>query len=194
MEAASTLRGGRVTPMPGRLIRVSAVRDLLTAQAARYATGEFPDLSDPFERDMFNTYRSYTFPESFPMPIAGRSDDRGSLFECVRAGGGPGQTFVSHTRPGVTRGEHYHLKKVERFVVISGSGRISLRKLFSDDVVSFPVGGEAPAIVDMPTMWAHSITNTGSSDLVTLFWTDHLFDPERPDTYAEPVLQAVSVS
>jgi UDP-2-acetamido-2,6-beta-L-arabino-hexul-4-ose reductase len=79
-------------------------------------------------------------------------------------------------------------------VVIAGEAQIRLRRLFSDDVVSFAVSGDAPQIVDMPTMWAHSITNTGSGDLVTLFWTDHLFDPERPDTYAEPVLQRVGVA
>lgn len=194
MEAASTPSAGRLAPTLGKLTRVAALHDLLVAQAARYATGELPDLSDPFQRDLFNTYRSYTFPQSFPLPIAGHTDDRGSLYECVRAAGGPGQTFVSTTRPGITRGEHFHLNKVERFVVIAGTGQIRLRKLFTNEVVSFDVVGASPQIVDMPTMWAHSITNTGLNALVTLFWTDELFNADRPDTYAEPVLQVVGVS
>lgn len=178
----------------GAAVRVSAVRDLLAAQAARYASGEIPDLSDPLHRDLFNTYRSYTFPRAFPIPITAHSDDRGSLFECVRAHGGPGQTFLSTSRPGITRGEHFHLNKVERFVVVSGTGQIRLRRLFTDDVVTFDVSGEAPTIVDMPTMWAHSVSNTGSGDMVTLFWAADLFDPSRPDTYAEPVLLQQKVS
>ena len=105
----------------------------------------------------------------------------------VRAHGGQGQTFVSTTRPGITRGEHFHLRKVERFVVLSGRARISLRRLFSEEVVSFDVTGGDPSVVDMPTMWAHNITNTGSDELTTLFWTQELFDPAAPDTYAEPV-------
>lgn len=192
MEAALKPTSG-VTRVSGRPTRVTAIRDLLAAQAACYATGEFPDLSDPFERDLFNTYRASTFPQSFPVPITKHSDERGSLFECVRAHGGTGQTFLSTSRPGVTRGEHFHLNKVERFVVISGRGQIRLRRLFTESVVAFDVDGESPVIVDMPTMWAHSVTNTGATDLVTLFWTDDLFDPEHPDTYPEHVLTAQKV-
>lgn len=173
----------------GRPTRVTALRDLLAAQAQCYRSGEIPDLSDDFERDLFNTYRSYTFPQLFPLPVTVHSDERGTLFECVRARGGTGQTFWSTSRPGVTRGEHFHLAKVERFLVVRGRGQIRLRRLFTDEVVCFDVDGDAPSIVDMPTMWAHSITNTGPDDMATLFWTDALFDSERPDTYPEPVIR-----
>ena len=96
--------------------------------------------------------------------------------------------FSSTTRPGHTRGEHFHLRKIERFVVLAGTGEIALRRLFDDQVVTFNVSGTEPAIVDMPTMWAHAITNTGSADLTTLFWADELFDPDRSDTYPEKVV------
>lgn len=105
----------------------------------------------------------------------------------MKAHGGAGQTFCSTTRPGVTRGEHFHLAKVERFVVLRGSADISLRRVGDTDVVRFPVSGDEPVVIDMPTMWAHNITNTGPDELLTLFWTNELFDPERPDTWPEPV-------
>ena len=152
-----------------------------------YDTGDVPPLLTDLDLDLFNTLRAARFPEHYPLALSPRTDSRGSLVEVVRAHGGQGQTFVSTTKPGITRGEHYHLRKVERFVVLSGHARISLRKLFTDEVVSFDVTGAAPAIIDMPTMWVHNITNTGASELTTLFWTHELFDPASPDTFPQAV-------
>jgi UDP-2-acetamido-2,6-beta-L-arabino-hexul-4-ose reductase len=90
----------------------------------------------------------------------------------------------------MTRGEHFHLRKVERFVVLAGRATITLRRMFSHETTAFAVSGTQPCVVDMPTLWTHNITNTGSSHLTTLFWTHELFDPGRPDTYAEPVVGA----
>ena len=101
--------------------------------------------------------------------------------------GSEGQTFVSTSKPGVVRGQHFHLRKFERFVVLEGEARISLRRLLSKEVYSFDVNGDSPAIVDMPTLWAHNITNIGASTLTTMFWTNALFDPAHPDTYPEEV-------
>lgn len=90
--------------------------------------------------------------------------------------------------PGISRGDHFHRRKIERFTVLAGSATISLRKLSTDRVHEFVVNGEEPAAVDMPTGgWSHKITNTGDETLYTSFWTDDLFDPERPDTIAEAV-------
>jgi UDP-2-acetamido-2,6-beta-L-arabino-hexul-4-ose reductase len=83
---------------------------------------------------------------------------------------------------------------VERFIVLSGTAEITLRRLFHDDLVKFEVSGDRPALVDMPTMWAHAITNTGMQDLTTLFWTDEIFNPELTDTYAEPVARSRSAA
>jgi UDP-2-acetamido-2,6-beta-L-arabino-hexul-4-ose reductase len=94
---------------------------------------------------------------------------------------------VSTTRPGITRGDHFHLRKVERFAAVAGHARISLRRVLGSEVVSFDVDGERPVAVDMPTMWVHNITNTGDCELTTLFWTDTLHDPAAPDTYWEKV-------
>lgn len=150
-------------------------------------TGEFPDLSTDFRIDLFNAYRAALFPAQYPIALTPHSDERGSFVETVRARGGEGQTSFSTTVPGVTRGEHYHLRKIERFAVIAGRARISLRRMFTDEVIDFDVDGERPAAIDMPVGWVHNITNTGTQTLLTQFWSHELFRPDAPDTFAEPV-------
>jgi UDP-2-acetamido-2,6-beta-L-arabino-hexul-4-ose reductase len=152
-----------------------------------YRTGEIPELADRFDVRLFNTYRSHCFPARYPMPLPRHADARGELVEAVKVRGGAGQTFCSSTRPGVTRGEHFHLAKVERFVVVRGEAEIALRRVLHGDVVRFRVSGTEPALVDMPTMWVHNITNVGDGELLTLFWANEIFDPARPDTYPEAV-------
>lgn len=159
----------------------------LTGYHRLYCRGEIPDLTSTFDRDLFNTYRSYTFPQFAPVRLVRHADARGSFFEVIRSHGGSGQSSFSTTVPGITRGEHFHRRKVERFTVLSGEARISLRRLFSDDVIDFDVGGQQPVAVDMPTMWAHKITNTGSVPLYTSFWTNDIFNPDNPDTITEVV-------
>ena len=149
--------------------------------------GEIPALQGAFEVDLFNTYRARLMPQSFPKPLEPRTDARGRLVETVRTHGRGGQTFVSTTVPGATRGEHFHLRKFERFIVIEGAATIRLRKLFSDEVIDFHVSGDQPVAIDMPTMWVHNLTNTGPAPATTVFWTDTLFDPENPDTYPQSV-------
>ncbi len=175
-----------VTP-EGRPMRVSELLVQLRAFCDDYSRGGLPDLTDRFDRALFNTYRSFCFPDQYPIYPPLRSDNRGGLFEAVRCRGGQTQVFFSSTHPGATRGNHFHLRKVERFLVLDGSAVIALRRLFRDEVVKFRVSGDRPAIIDIPTMWTHSITNVGSKELLTLFWADELLDPQRSDTYAERV-------
>ena len=152
-----------------------------------YATGEIPDLADAFDRDLFNTYRSYTVEAQTPIRLTRHADSRGSFFEIIRSHGGPGQSSFSTTVPGITRGDHYHRRKVERFTVLAGQATISVRRLFTDKVLEFTVTGDEPVAVDMPTMWSHNITNTGDQVLYTSFWTNDIFNPSHPDTIAEEV-------
>jgi len=184
-DAAALLLGAE--PVPTHRMTVSRVEERLRYFATVYRGGEIPDLTSRFDVRLFNTYRSHCFPGHAPMPLARHADARGELVEAVRVHGGGGQTFCSSTRPGITRGEHYHLAKVERFVVVAGEAEIALRRLFTDDVVRFRVSGDEPVAVDMPTMWAHNITNVGDGELLTLFWANELHDPARPDTYPEKV-------
>lgn len=179
--------GDRVVAPAGTATTVAQILATLQSFFAVYRNGEIPPLLTDLDVDLFNTLRAALFPHHYPIPLPPRSDHRGALVEVVRCHGGTGQTFVSTTRTGVTRGEHFHLRKVERFVVLSGQASIRLRRLFTEEVVTFEVDGERPCVVDMPTGWAHNITNTGDTELTTLFWTNELFDPERPDTYPEPV-------
>lgn len=168
-----------VSGLLGRLRGVSAV----------YAEGEIPDIASPFSRNLFNTYRSYTFPTHAPVRISRNADARGSFFEIVRSRGGSGQSSFSTTVAGVTRGDHFHRRKIERFTVLSGRAVIRLRRLFTEDVIEFHVDGESPVAIDMPTMWSHSIQNTGHQLLYTAFWTNDIFDPSAPDTIDEAVIR-----
>ena len=93
------------------------------------------------------------------------------------------------SRYGVTRGDHFHLNKVERFLVVQGEAVIRIRKVLSDEVWEYRVSGDAPSPVDMPTLHTHSIENVGKGDLLTLFWTHDLFDPAIPDTFADKVIK-----
>lgn len=189
-DAADLLTGKMAVAGQSPRERVETVSGLLgriVSLAQNYRTGEIPDISDAFDRDLFNTYRSYTFPEQTPIVLTRRADDRGSFFEMIRSHGGGSQSSFSTTEPGIGRGDHFHRRKVERFTVLAGTARISLRRMFSDRVFSFDVNGEEPVAIDMPTMWAHNIVNTGSGKLYTSFWTNDLFDPANPDTIPEMV-------
>ena len=176
----------------GRPTMVSEVVTLLSGFDEIYRRGEIPTLPDQFTVDLFNTYRSYLFPDRYPHHPQLHSDPRGDLVETSRAHGGTSQGFVSTTRPGMTRGDHYHLHKIERFFVVRGTAEISLRRLLDDKVVTFRLDGTRPGFVDMPTLWVHNITNVGDEDLVTVFWADQLLDPVNPDQYPERVHLEVS--
>jgi UDP-2-acetamido-2,6-beta-L-arabino-hexul-4-ose reductase len=171
----------------GSPLKVSALLERLSRMTAAYQGGIIPDLRHPLDLRLFNTLRSYLYPKHYPVPLTLRTDDRGALFEAVKSDNG-GQIFMSTTHPGITRGNHFHTRKVERFLVVSGEAEIRLRKLFADEIVTFRVSGTQPAYVDMPTFHTHSLVNTGDSELVTLFWSNEIFDPADADTYAEPVV------
>jgi UDP-2-acetamido-2,6-beta-L-arabino-hexul-4-ose reductase len=183
-DAATLLLGVGDAHSPVRRT-VRELADQLDHFATAYRTGEIPSLADRFDVRLFNTYRSHLAPA--PLGLTQHADARGTLVETVKVHGGGGQTFCSTTVPGVTRGQHFHLAKVERFVVVRGQAEICLRRVLHDEVLRFEVSGDEPAVVDMPAMWAHNITNTGSGELVTLFWSNDLFDAANPDTYAETV-------
>ena len=179
--------GQRIRPT-GTEIGVLEVWELLQEFHRSYTpAGEIPDLSSKFRIDLFNKYRAVLFPYHYPISLVQHSDLRGTFVETVRCRGGEGQSSFSTTVPGVTRGEHYHLSKIERFAVIQGTARISLRKMFHDQIIDFDVSGDEPVAIDMPVGWVHNITNTGDQVLLTQFWSHELFRPEAPDTFAQSV-------
>lgn len=165
---------------------VKQVWDTLAEFRSTYQGADVPDVTEDFRLDLFNTYRAGLFPASYPLALTPRADQRGRLVEGIRSHGAGGQVFVSTTNEGFTRGEHFHLRKIERFAVLSGRAEIALRRELTDEVVTFVVSGDDPVAIDMPTMWTHNITAIGG-EATTLFWTNELFDPDHPDTYWESV-------
>jgi len=146
-----------------------------------------PALKGQFELELYHTFRSYFEPASLEWRAEPRTDARGTLFEIFKQAQG-GQTFFSTTKPGIIRGNHYHTRKIEKFCVLQGQAVIRMRRIGTKDVLEFPVSGSAPSAVEMPVFYAHHIENTGAGELVTLFWSNEVFDPADPDTFAESVI------
>jgi len=117
-----------------------------------------------------------------------KTDPRGWLFELTKSKAF-GQVFVSSTLPGVTRGNHYHDSKIEKFCLVQGDAIIRLRKLDSGEVIEYPVNDREIRITDIPPGYTHSIENVGATPMIVLFWANEIFDPDRPDTHMEFVLK-----
>jgi UDP-2-acetamido-2,6-beta-L-arabino-hexul-4-ose reductase len=164
--------------------KVSEVLALLKDYKKQYLqNGEIPVIKDLFEFNLFNNFRSYIDHKThFPVKLTQHSDSRGSFVEVIRLGIG-GQCSFSTTAPGVTRGNHYHTRKIERFAVIRGKALIQLRKIGTDEVLDFYLEGEEPSYVDMPIWYTHNIKNIGNEILYTIFWINEPFNPNDPDTY-----------
>ncbi len=164
--------------------KVSEALALLNEYKAKYFEGgEIPVLKDKFEHNLFNTYRTYIDHKNyFPVKFTQHTDPRGAFVEVIRLGIG-GQCSFSTTVPGITRGNHYHTRKIERFAVIKGKALIQLRKIDTDEILNFHLDGNEPAYVDMPIWYTHNIKNIGDEELYTIFWINEPYDPEDPDTY-----------
>jgi len=165
-------------------IKVSALLSLLKQYYECYfQNGIIPDISNTFERNLFNTFVCYIDHESFfPFMLKTNTDNRGSFVEIIKLNSG-GQVSFSTTVPGITRGNHFHIRKAERFAVIKGKARIDIRRIGTDKILSFDLGGNNPSFVDMPIWFTHNITNIGNDELLTMFWISEHFDPSDPDTY-----------
>lgn len=168
--------------------KVSEVLGYLEAYKSLYMdSGVIPELKDRFEINLFNTFRCYMDIKShFPVKFVKHTDPRGAFVEVIRLNVG-GQVSFSTTVPGITRGNHYHTRKIERFAVIKGKALIQLRKIGTDEVMDFYLDGNEPAYVDMPIWYTHNIKNIGDEELYTNFWINEWFDPSDPDTYFETV-------
>jgi UDP-2-acetamido-2,6-beta-L-arabino-hexul-4-ose reductase len=168
--------------------KVSEILSILENYRAQYFENNIiPEIHNRFELNLFNTFRSYfDVPGHYPVLLKKNSDNRGCFVETVKTSTG-GQFSYSTTHPGITRGDHFHTRKIERFAVISGKAAIELRRIGTTEVLHFELDGKQPAFVDMPVWYTHNITNTGSDELLTLFWINEFFDPSDPDTFFEKV-------
>jgi UDP-2-acetamido-2,6-beta-L-arabino-hexul-4-ose reductase len=149
--------------------------------------GQIPMLENTFDYQLFNTYRCYMdLANYYPRKYIQHRDNRGAFTELIRADVS-GQSSFSTTVPGITRGNHFHTRKIERFSVIKGKALIQLRRVGTDKVFEFLLDGDSPSYVDMPIWFTHNITNIGDDTLYTYFWINEPFDPANPDTYIEKI-------
>lgn len=169
-------------------LKVSALLKILeTFKEGYFNRGEIPDINSPGMRNLWNTFLCYIDHQSFfPFHLKLNTDDRGSFVETVKLNSG-GQISFSTTVPGITRGNHFHTRKAERFAVIKGKATIELRRIGTDKVLTFELDGSQPSFVDMPIWFTHNITNVGDEDLYTIFWINEHYDASDPDTYFEKV-------
>lgn len=145
-----------------------------------------PDMQDGFTKRLYATYLSYLETADFAYNLVQRPDARGVLAEFVKQPGF-GQVFVSRTKPGITRGNHFHHTKTEKFLVLEGEAVIRFRHILSKEVIEYRVSGREFRVVDIPPAYTHSIENVGTGEMVVLFWANEIFDPARADTYDLPV-------
>lgn len=186
ISAGLTGKSGVIAP-EGRAMSVSELHKRLLENHHAYHANIFPDLTDPFDLALFNAYRTGGYPNHCPMKLTMNIDKRGALFETSKAMAGS-QTFLSTTVPGQTRGDHFHINLVERFVVVSGRATIRVRKVLTDEIQSFEVSGEEPVAIDMPPLHTHHLVNDSDCDVITFFWSHRLFNSSNPDTYADQVI------
>ena len=168
-------------------ITLGEIVDLLYSFKEMPGNLQLPDVGNPIVKKLYSTYLSYLPKEKFSYPATMICDDRGSFTEIIRTPD-RGQFSVNISKPGITKGEHWHNTKNEKFIVVHGSGLIRLRKLDSNEIIEYKVSGKNIRVIEMIPGYTHSIVNTSDSDdLVTLIWANEPFDPNRPDTYFEKV-------
>lgn len=169
-------------------IRVSEVLSLLKNFKQLYlSNSSIPKFNSQFELNLFNTFRSFIDLKSFfPVFYKQHFDTRGSFTELIRLHSG-GQISFSTTVPGITRGNHFHTRKIERFSVIKGNALIQLRKIDDTEILEFYLDGNKPGFVDMPVWYTHNIKNIGDDELLTVFWINEFYDNNDPDTFLETV-------
>jgi UDP-2-acetamido-2,6-beta-L-arabino-hexul-4-ose reductase len=178
----------RILLNPDTTIKVSDILNKLESYKTDYLKNSIiPEIDNSFDINLFNTYRSYIDHKShFPVSYKLNTDDRGDFVEVMKLKTG-GQVSYSTTKPGITRGNHYHTRKIERFAVIKGKAKICLRKVDKTEIAEFIISGDEPAFVDMPVWYTHNITNIGDENLTTLFWINEFYNPDDPDTFFETV-------
>ncbi len=146
-----------------------------------------PDMTEnSFSKKLYSTYLSYLPKDGLAYPLKMNVDARGSFTEVVKSAD-RGQVSINISKPGITKGNHWHHTKNEKFLVVSGKGVIRFRKIGEEEIIEYHVSGEKLEVVDIPTGYTHSIVNEGDSDMVTLMWCNECFNPDKPDTMYVPV-------
>lgn len=171
---------------PVHTIKLGEIASLISSFKDSREQRSIPNMADPFTKKLYATYLSYLPSDQFSYPLKMNVDARGSFTEFIKTPD-RGQVSVNISKPGITKGNHWHHTKNEKFLVVSGEGIIRFRKICSDEIIEYHVSGEKLEVVDIPTGYTHNISNTGETDLVTVMWCNELFDQDRPDTVFEAV-------
>lgn len=163
-------------------ITLGEITDLLYSFKKSREDRSVPNMSDPFIKKLYSTYLSYIPEDKFSYDLEMNTDQRGSFTEFLKTKD-RGQISINISKPCITKGNHWHHTKNEKFLVVSGKGVIRFRKVDSEKVIEYFVSGDRLEVVDIPTGYTHNIENLGETDMVTIMWANELFNPNKPDTY-----------
>ncbi|MDO4188424.1 MAG: capsular polysaccharide biosynthesis protein CapF [Lachnospiraceae bacterium] len=167
-------------------VELGKIADIIYSFKKSRENFEVPDISNEFEKKLYSTYLSFLPKDDFAYNLDIKADDRGSFTEFLRTDD-KGQVSVNVAKPGITKGNHWHHTKNEKFLVVSGEAVIAFRKYGEDEVIEYRVNGSEMKVVDIPCGYIHNIQNVGNTDLVTVMWANEAFNPDKPDTYFEKV-------
>lgn len=184
-HSQDSYRFGKVEPV--YLVRLGRLAELIESFRKSRDTLMLPNMDDGLTSRLYATYLSFLPTDEFSYGLQTKEDERGALAEFIKSPGF-GQIFVSRTKRGVIRGNHYHHTKVEKFLVLGGKGIIRFRNILGDAVLSYPIDGREFKVVDIPPGYTHSIENIGDTEMVVLFWASEIYDSDNPDTEFLPVL------
>jgi UDP-2-acetamido-2,6-beta-L-arabino-hexul-4-ose reductase len=163
-------------------ITLGEIVDLILSFKQSREVRSIPDMSNGFIKKLYSTFLSYLPEDKFSYELKMNVDQRGSFTEFIKTPD-RGQVSVNVSKPGITKGNHWHHTKNEKFLVVSGKGVIRFRKLDSSDIIEYFVSGEKLEVVDIPPGYTHNIENLGDKDMVTVMWANEYFDSQKPDTY-----------
>jgi len=186
LNAKTQLTSNYCEVLPTYTTSVGELAELIRSYKENRYLLHIADMSDEFTKKLYATYTSYLPTDIFSYPLKMNTDDRGSFTEFLRTPD-RGQISVNISKPGITKGNHWHQTKTEKFLVVKGSGVIRFRRIGTAEVVEYNVNGEKPEVVDIPVGYTHNIENTGNYDMVTVMWANEPFDPDIPDTIYEKV-------
>ena len=185
--AGNESKAGKFCEVPVvHIVTLGEIVDLIKGFKASRKTLQVANMANEFEKKLYSTYLSYLPADQFSYPLKMNVDNRGSFTEIIRTVE-RGQFSVNIAKPGITKGNHWHHTKNEKFLVVSGKGLIQFRKIDTEEVIDYYVSGDKMEVVDIPPGYTHNIKNTGDTDLVTFMWANEVFNPDKPDTYFQEV-------
>jgi UDP-2-acetamido-2,6-beta-L-arabino-hexul-4-ose reductase len=168
---------------PVHVVTLGRIVELIHSFRESRVSLQVPDMNDPFTKKLYSTYLSYLPTDQFSYPLKMNVDNRGSFTEFLKSSD-RGQVSVNISKPGITKGNHWHHTKNEKFLVVSGHGVIRFRAIDSEEIIEYFVSGDKLEVVDIPVGFTHNIENLGDADMVTVMWVNEVFDPQKPDTYS----------